>query len=256
MNPALDFIQNYFIVYLWLVITTFVNIVAPLAGSTIVNPVTAYFTDPQRAIGIGGLVFFCTGMHRVYLFRKEIFSEKKNLKMIQVMLPFSILGSVIGGFIVASLSAKLLALLVVIASLYFIIKTLAQMKGREVVEQKETHVGKISVSFFAGFLQGSGMPGSDIRNNYLRTLLSEKSVRAVGSAVSMFGFLATGLVILFYNHLTRADLIFIATVVPILIPAQIYGKKFLDKIPDTHAKIIAIAFSLLGVGLLTYKYLL
>jgi len=59
-------------VYLWLIVTTFVNIIAPLAGSTIVNPVTAYFTDPQRAIGIGALIFCGTGLHRVYLFKKEI----------------------------------------------------------------------------------------------------------------------------------------------------------------------------------------
>lgn len=256
MNSVSDFIQDYIWVYVWLILTTFVNVVAPMAASVTVSPVTAYFTDPQRAIGIGGFIFFCTGLHRVYLFRKEIFEDKKNLKIIKVILPYSLAGAVLGGLVVSSLSAPLLALIVVIVSLYFIAKTILQMYRPNEGPQEGTHLGKMTVSALAGFLQGSGMPGSDIRNNYLRTILPEKSVRGVGSAVSIFSFLTSGLIILFHNHLTRSDLIFVATVVPLLILAQIYGKMFLDKIPDSHAKIIAIAFSLLGVGLLTYKYLI
>lgn len=90
------FFLQYVYVYIWLIFTTFLNILAPLAGSTVVNPVTAYFTDPQRAIGIGAFIFCCTGLHRVYLFRKEILSDEKNSAIIKTLLPYSMLGAVGG----------------------------------------------------------------------------------------------------------------------------------------------------------------
>ena len=100
------------------------------------------------------------------------------------------------------------------------------------------------------------MPGADIRNNYLRTILSEVSVRATGSVLGLINFFIGGTVIFLHNRLTNKDVIFILTLIPFLIIAQIYGKKFLDRIKDSHAKIIAVSLSSLGVILLTYKYLL
>ena len=42
-----------------------------VSGSAIINPVTAIFTDPYRAIAIGSAIFFLSGLHRVYLFREN-----------------------------------------------------------------------------------------------------------------------------------------------------------------------------------------
>lgn len=256
MSSIFSFIQDYIYVYLWLILTTFINIVAPLAGSVTVNPVTAYFTDPQRAIGIGAFIFACSGLHRVYLFRTEIFNDEKNIRIIKVLLPYSILGALAGAFVLVSLNTKVLVILIVLASFYFIYKTILQLYRPRTIEHEGTHLGKAGVSIISGFLQGSGMPGSEIRNNYLRTILSEKSVRAVGSVEGVPVLFISGITVLLHNHLIQNDLIFVVSIVPILLVAQSYGKMFLDKIPDTHAKIIAIAFSLLGVGLLTYKYLI
>jgi hypothetical protein len=115
---------------------------------------------------------------------------------------------------------------IVIVSLYFIYKTLLQIYKKKDIEKNDSHLSKVSVSVLSGFLQGSGMPGSDIRNNYLRTILSEVSVRAVGSVIGIVNFFIAGVIIFLHNRLTTKDIIFIITIVPLLLPVQIYGKSF------------------------------
>lgn len=256
MTSIYSFVEDYFYVYIWMIITTFVNIIAPLAGSIIVNPVTAYFTDPQRATGIGAFIFCCIGLHRVYLFRKEIFVGDNNITTIKTMLPYSIVGAILGGSIISYLNTKVLVVAVVVVSFYFIYKTLAQIYKKKHIEKRDRYFNVVYVSILSGFLQGSGMPGSDIRNNYLRTILSEVSVRAIGSVIGVVNFFIAGVIIFLHNRLTTKDMIFIITIIPILLPAQVYGKRFLYKLTDKHAKIIAIIFSLFGIVLLSYKYLL
>ncbi len=255
MYDIFGFVSEYLYVYLWLIITTFANVIAPMAGSVVVNPVTAFFTDPQRAIGIGALIFTFTGMHRVYLFRHEIMSDKKNLEVIKKLVPTSVIGAIMGGLLISYLNVKVLAFLIVIVSVYFIYKTLRQILGRTIHTKAPHKYSQVVVSVFSGFLQGSGMPGSDIRNNYLRTILSEISVRAVGSVLGIINFFIAGSIIFLHNHLTERDLIFIASIIPLLLPVQIYGKKFLDKMKDRDAKLLAVTFSVVGVVLLVFKYL-
>ena len=255
MNAVASFISEYIFLYIWLITTTFINIMAPTSGSMIINPVTAFFTDPQRAIGIGAFIFFITGLHRVYLFRKEIFQDKKNVKTIKTMLPFSALGAVVGGTLISYLNAKLLAGIVIVASCFFVFKTLRRLSVT--IEHKEgSKKSLISVAFLSGFLQGGGLSGADLRNNYLRSIVSEVSVRAVGSATGLMVFFITGTIIFFHNFLKSSDVILILTLIPFLIFAQIYGKKFLHKMKDRNAKILSIALSLVGIALLAYKYFL
>ena len=255
MSTIFTFVSQYFFVYIWLILTTFINIVAPTSGSTVVNPVTAFFTDPQRAIGISGFLFFFTGLHRVYLFRKELFSDSNNIKMVMRMLPLSIVGAICGGFFISYINVSILALIIVVVSIYFIYKTIVQIIFKKKLEKTSHKLSFLFVSALCGFLQASGMPGSDMRNNYLRTVLSEVSVRAVGSAIGLVIFFISGTIIFMHNKLTHNDIIFIITLIPFLLFAQIYGKKFLDKMADKNAKLLAVSLSLLGVILLSYKYL-
>lgn len=255
MELLIKLVSDYLYVYLWLIFTTFVNVIAPLPGSVIVNPVTAFFTDPQRAIGIGAYIFVCTGLHRTFLFRKEILRDERNIRIIKIMLPYSMLGALLGGTLIVYLNIKALVVLIILTSLYFIIATIRRFNTVTTNEDREI-TGNIPVSILSGFLQGAGMPGSDIRNNYLRTVISEISVRAVGSVIGLVNFFIAGTVILFHNQLTHSDLLFIISVVPLLIPVQIYGKRYLDRLSDKHAKILGISLSVLGIILLGYKYLI
>ena len=256
MNAVFDFISEYLYVYLWTILTAGINVVAPMSASTVVNPVTAFFTDPQRAIGIGAFTFFCTGLHRVYLFRRELLSDEANVALIKKWLPYSIVGALTGGFLITNLNEKLLAVIIILMSSYFIIKTIFYLMTEKKEVRRESSLTQALIFIVSGFMQGSGMQGGDLRNNYLRTFVSEVSVRAVGSAFGLVNFFIAGSVILLRNHLTVRDIIFIVTLIPFLMVAQIYGVKFLVKLKDRSAKIIAITLSILGVILLTYKYLL
>lgn len=255
MAILLKLISDYLYVYLWLIFTTFVNVIAPMPGATVVNPVTAFFTDPQRAIGISAYIFVCTGLHRIFLFRKEILHDERNIRIIKIMLPYSIVGALLGGTLIVYLNIKALVIFIILVSLYFILGTIRQLQNKK--DQREVEIkGNIPVSILSGFLQGAGMPGSDIRNNYLRTVISEVSVRAVGSCLGVVNFFIGGTVILLHSHLTSLDLLFIVSVVPLLIPVQVYGKRYLDRLSDAHAKMLGISLSIFGIILLGYKYLL
>ena len=144
MNGFIDFISEYFYVYLWLITTTFINVIAPMAGSVVVNPVTAFFTDPQRAIGIGAFIFACTGIHRVHLFKKEILSDAKNLAVIKKILPYSVIGAVMGGFLISYLNTQILVIVIISVSLYFIYKTLIQILHNVKIDKEPNHFSQIS----------------------------------------------------------------------------------------------------------------
>jgi uncharacterized membrane protein YfcA len=252
----IEFVSGYYLPYLWLLGTTFLNVIAPISGSVITNPVMAYFTDPQRAIGIGAAVAFFGGIHRIYLFRKEILDDARNIKIVKQMLPYSIAGAMAGGLLISSLNVQLLALIVVVVSVHFIYKTARQIISTEKKEESKSRLGYVMIAMLTGFFQGSGMPGADIRNNYLRTVLSEVSVRATGTILGATNFLVAGTVIFLHNKMRSDDIIFVVSLIPFLFIAQIYGKRFLEKIPDRIAKIIALCLSLLGVILLVQKYLM
>jgi uncharacterized membrane protein YfcA len=252
----IDFVTEYLPAYLWLIGTTFLNVIAPVSGSVIVNPVMGYLTDPKRAIGIGAFIFFIGGLHRVYLFRKEIFSDEKNIGVVKNMLPYSIVGAGLGGLLISSINTQLLAGIVVVVSIHFIYKSARQIIFNEKKETGESKSGSVVVAALSGFFQGAGMPGADIRNNYLRTVLSEVSVRATGTILGATNFLVAGTIIFLHSKMSTSDMIFVVTLIPFIFIAQIYGKRFLEKIPDRNAKIIALCLSLLGVVLLTEKYLM
>ena len=180
MHTMFDFISEYLYVYLWQILTAVINIIAPISASTVVNPVTAFFTDPQRAIGIGAFTFFFTGLHRVYLFRRELLSDTTNVALIKKWLPYSIAGALTGGFLITNLNAKLLAIVIILMSSYFIMKTILYLVTEKKEARNESSLTRPLIFIVSGFLQGSGMQGGDIRNNYLRTFVSEVAVRAVG----------------------------------------------------------------------------
>lgn len=230
--------------------------IAPLSGSSVTNPVIAFFTDPQRAIGITAFLFSITAIYRVYLFRRELFSDTQSLKILYSMIPFTILGAIGGGFFISYLNTKVLVVIILCVSMYYIVKNIRQIIQSKKTEKKLSPYGLIFVATLSGFFQASGMPGGDIKRNYLRTQLSEINVRAVSSVLLFINFFIGGTILLLHNKLTQGDLIFVVTCAPFLMIALKYGKTFLEKIPDRNAKILAISLSFLGVMLLTYKYLL
>ncbi len=256
VNFVSSFFSEYRWLYVWQICSTFINMVVHTSGAMFVYPITALFVGLQRAIGISAFIFFLTSIHRVLLFRKEIFSDAKNIEVLKWLIPLGAVGAFFGGLFVSYLPVRLLALIIVTASAYFIVQILWGIyNGRHEASGSFTKTGVISIAILAGFLQGGGLPGSDMRNNYLRTIIQEVSVRAVGSVSGLVVFFVSGVVILFHNHLVAGDLIFIVTVTPVLLVAQTYGKRILEIMQDSHAKLLSVSFSIVGITLLANKYL-
>lgn len=234
--------------------TSFLNMFFIVSGSGIVNPITAVLTDPYRAIGIGYMIFLIGNIHRVWLFRENIFSEKKNVHYLKIMIPASILGAIIGGSILSQLNIKIITTIIIFSSLYFIYKT-----AKTLFHVKETNVSEsvnmaaVPVAIFTGFLQGVSLAGADIRANFLRAHISEVSVRAVNSTIGLFNFFVVSLALLFSEKLLKSDLVFVLTFIPMLLLVQIVGKYFLVKLRDKHAKIIALTMSLASLSVLIYS---
>lgn len=249
-------LDNYILLYVWQTFTTFLNMFFTVSGSGIVNPISTVLTDPYRAIGIGYTIFLFGSIHRVYLFRKNIFEEKKNIVYLKIMIPASILGAVLGGVLLSRLNLKLITGLIIVSSIYFIYKTIQSLNNNanEKVLEKVS-LGAVPVAVFSGFLQGASLPGVDIRNNFLRSYISEVSVRAVSSTIGLFNFLVVSLVLLFSNKLLKTDLIFIATFIPMLLLAQTVGRHILVKLQDKTAKIIALTMSVVSLFILIFSFL-
>jgi uncharacterized membrane protein YfcA len=249
-----SFLEQYGVMYVWFTITTFLNMVTPVSGS-VVNPVTALFVDLPRAIGIGALVFAFSATHRVFLFRERILSDAKHIHMLKWLIPFSICGAIAGATLVARLNVQVLAVIIIISSGSFIYKTLRQISREDLTYATHTTWGLVATALGSGFFQAGGLSGAGIRNNYLRTLLPEASVRALSSSVGLFVFSISGAVIFLHNKLFVSDLVFVALLLPLLMVAQAYGKTFLEKMEDRKAKLLSVAFSIIGITLLANKYL-
>ena len=170
------------------------------------------------------------------------------------MLPTSILGALIGGVFISYLNIKLVALVVVVSSLFFILKTVKSLMSAKKEVETTSMRSDVLVAAITGFFQGGGMPGVDMRNNYLRTVIPEVSVRAVSSVIGVSNFFVASAVIFLHNKMPISDVYFIIALIPMLFLAQIYGKKVLIKLADKTAKSLSIAMSILGVVLVTYKY--
>ena len=248
--------ENYILLYLWMSFTTFLNMFFTVSGAGIINPVTAVLTDPYRAIGIGYTVFLIGSLQRVYLFRKNIFGENKNLHYLKLMIPPSIVGAIAGGFLLSQLNIKLMTGLIIFSSAYFIFKTIKSLfhiKEREIAD--EIAITAVTVALYTGFLQGASLSGVDIRNNFLRSHISEVSVRAVSSTIGLFNFLIVSAVLLFSKKLLQSDLVLILALIPVLLLVQIFGKHILIKLKDRDAKIIALTMSVVSLLILVSSFL-
>lgn len=242
---------NYVLLYIWLSFTTFLNMFFTVSGSGVVNPILAVLTDPYRAIGIGYLAFLIGNIQRVYLFRKNIFGEEKNVHYLKIMIPVSIVGAIFGGLLLSNLNIKLMFVLIIFSSVYFIFKTLKSLvKENPTSKSEKINLTAIPVALFTGFLQGSSLPGVDIRNNFLRSHISEVSVRSVSSTIGLFNFIVVSSVMIFSQRLLKTDLIFILAYIPAIFLTQYVGKYFLVKLKDRTAKLIALTMSIFSLLIL------
>lgn len=217
--------------FLVLFLFTVINIVIPISGSATVIPVLALLMDPHLAIGLASFYFILSNLPRIYLFRKHI--DKKELKQ---LLPVSIVFAAIGALSLFKIPTLFLLIIVFFFSFYFLLKKVNFVKPK-----KQNKLSFYSVAGLSGFLQGTGLAGSDIRNSYLYgQKLKIEEVHATTAIIGTSNFLIATIIRLLTDQVSIPNLTPILILFPFLVITTLVGRSILYKIDKKTMNIIIV----------------
>ena len=110
------------------------------------------------------------------------------------------------------------------------------------------------VGLLSGFLQGTGLAGSDLRNQYLYAQnLSLPKVHGTTAFIGAANFFIATLVRLFGHQLSLPDIVQLLYLFPIIVLATWVGKHMLYKLsPKTSNHIVIFVMSMVVLSL-SYK---
>lgn len=227
-----------------LFVLTFLNIVVPISGSATVTPLLALFTDPYRAIGITSFFFFLTAPPRIFFFWKNI-----QWHEIRVLLGPSLGAAFFGALALVIVPERWLLIIILLFSLYFLFKKLHIIPK----SKQPGHLINSVVALVSGFLQGTGLAGSDLRNQYLYAQdLKIAEVHGTTALIGGANFFVATLVRLYTGQLALPDITSLLYLFPIIVIATWIGKKALYKLPQKISDNIVIG--VMTVVVLTFAY--
>lgn len=231
-------------IYGALALSSLINILVPISGSSTVTPFLALLTDPHRAIGIASFYFVLSGIVRILLFRKHI-----QWHDIRTMLGPSAIAAFFGALALVAVPSKLLLLLVLAITVYFFAK-----KINIIPERRMSHLTNYLVGLFSGFLQGTGLAGSDLRNSYLYAEgLTIAQVHGTTALIGSVNFLIATIVRLYTKQLTVPDLTPLIYISPFIVIGILAGRHLLFKLPKRITNGIVVGVMLTIILFLALK---
>lgn len=230
-------------------LSTLVNIIVPITGSATVTPLLALLLDPHRAIGIATFVFFLSAPPRIFFFWQNI-----QWREIKILLLPSAIAAFFGALALVTIPAQWLLIIILLFSVYFLLKKLDIIPKSE----KPHHLVNYVVGLLSGFLQGTGLSGSDLRNQYLYAQnLNLAEVHGTTAFIGGTNFLIAILVRLYTGQLSFPDIIpVLLYVFPVIILATWIGEKALFKIPPKISDRIVIGVMTVVILMFSYKVFL
>ncbi len=238
-----------FWVYAALALTSLFNILIPISGSSTVTPFLAILTDPHTAIGLASFFFFLSAVIRVFMFRKAI-----RWKYVKNLLPLSLIGAVIGALALVKINPLLLLAIIFIFVAYFLSKKIRSLRKNE--ENPVSKLGVHSIGLLSGFLQGTGLAGSDLRNGYLYSQkLTLAEVHGTTALLGGTNFLIATIVRLMTEQITLPNLIPLFYVFPFIVVGSYLGKKILYKMDKKATDRLIILIMVLILLFLAFKIL-
>ena len=236
-------------VYTVLLIFTFVNILIPISGTVTVTPLLALLTDPHSAIGLASFYFAIGSTIRAIIFWKNI-----KWKIVKEFLLISIIGAAIGAFALIKINPNLVLFIILLFLLFFFYKRIRkEEKGKEsILIKKLKPAGNYFFGGLSGFLQGTGLAGSDLRNGYLYSKgLNLSEVHGTTAIVGASNFLVATAVRLYTDQLTIHSLTPILYLIPLILVATLIGKFTLNKISKEFTdKLILFIMVLMAILLI------
>lgn len=241
-------------IYLVLAFISFLNIIAPISGSSTQTPLIAAITgDAHYAVTISTWLLTISCGMIAFVFRKDIRGD-----YFWRLLPGSIVGAIAGALLLIQLPNWLITLVLLILSIRFLYKKFIHLLGKkeQATNKKRSHHLVISaVGLFSSFLQGTGLSGSSIREGFLYSEnLNIEQVRGTAEILNFMIF-ATASIVRFNAgefsapEMLRWGIIF----APILFVAIYLGRKVLIKLPSKVKDGIIIAIMTYIVIALTIK---
>lgn len=235
------------IIYGSLALSSFLNILVPVSGSSTVTPFLAILTEPHKAIGLASFYFLLSGIVRIYLFREHIVWTE-----IKALLPISIIFAAIGAYFLVVINPIILVLVILLFTIYFLFKKIISLK--EKVKNKTHKIIAPVIGIISGFLQGAGFAGSDIRNGYLYSRnLSLSQVHGTTALIGASIFTLATLIRLYTNQLTVPDLMPLIYIFPFILGGILIGRHVLYKINKKTSNMIIIFVMLIIIIFLGIK---
>lgn len=236
---------TWILIYGLIGLSTLANIIVPITGSATVTPLLAMLVDPHRALGMATFIFFLSAPPRIFFFWRDI-----QWHEVRVLLLPSAVAAFVGAFALVVVPGRWLLILILLFSIYFLLKKLRIIpKSRGI-----GHLANYVVGPLSGFLQGTGLSGSDLRNQYLYAQdLKIAEVHGTTAIIGGANFLIATLVRLYTGQLGLPDIPLLLYLFPVIFLATWLGKKALFKIPQKISNFIVIGVMATIVLLLTYK---
>lgn len=236
---------TWILIYGLIGLSTLVNIIMPITGSATVTPLLAMLVDPHRAIGMATFVFFLSAPPRVFLFWEDIqWHEVKSL-----LLP-SAFAALVGALTLNIVPGRWLLILILLFSIYFLLKKLDIVPTSIKVSKMTSY----AIGVLSGFLQGTGLSGSDIRNQYLYANgLRIAEVHGTTAMIGGMNFLIASLVRLYSGQLTIPDIPLLLYLFPVIFLATWLGKKALYKISPRISNYLIIGIMTAIILVFAYR---
>ncbi len=235
-------------VYFIFLFYSFINIIIPISGSATVTPWLAVITDAHTAIGLATFYFLLTCVVRIYLFREHI-----RWSYVKELWPLSIIGASLAAFSLVTIQSNILLIIVFCFVSYFFVDALKTLFGKK-KRVKKNVVSSSVVGLFSGFLQGAGLAGSDLRNNYLYAKrLSLVEVHGTTALMGGSNFLIATLIRLFTNQLPVTSLVPVLYLSPVIVLGVWMGRYALYRVNNKYMYLCTITIMGLTVVLLGWR---
>ena len=234
-------------IYLFFILYSLINIIIPFSGSSTITPFLAILTDPHKAIALASFYFFLSAVVRLFIFRRDI-----KWKYVKKFLPLSFIGAIIGAFALIKINPLALLIIIFIFVLYFFYKKIKTLRINK--EKDYNKLAVHSVGFLSGFLQGTGLAGSDLRNSYLYSeKLTLPQVHGTTALIGAVNFFIATVIRITTNQITIPNLIPLLYILPFIIVGSLVGKKLLYKINKKYADWMIIIIMTLIIIFLAIK---
>lgn len=239
------------LVYILLGLSSFLFVIIPVSGSSVINPLLSLIIEPHAAISIAAFFFFLNSTIKAFIFRKNIL-----FKYVKGIMPISIIGSILGTLLVGFISEKLLLLVVLLFSVYFLFKSFTNVFFHRTKPQSTNKIVLSSMSLTSGFLQGTGLgSGGGLRKQYLLAQnISLAEMNGTTSFISAWILLISVIVRLATDQVTFGQLIPVLYIVPIIIISTLLGRTVLKRINKKNANIIILAAMIVITTAFGYQF--